>query len=145
MSSEVPLQGPFVSAERIEVTTPIFYVNAAPHIGHLFSALLADAAARWHRFEGKQVLYMTGTDEHGQKIQRSAAAKGIPTQQFCDEVDHTSHVTRHVTHDTTSHAKQVSLTFRVLMEKANISFDDWIRTTQPRHKVNSFITVSQPV
>jgi hypothetical protein len=90
MTSQVPLQGPFVSADRIEVTTPIFYVNAAPHIGHLFSALLADAAARWHRFEGKQVLYMTGTDEHGQKIQRSAAAKGIPTQQFCDEVLHLS-------------------------------------------------------
>ncbi len=86
MSSQIPLQGPFVAADRIEVTTPIFYVNAAPHIGHLFSALLADAAARWHRFEGKQVLYMTGTDEHGQKIQRSAAARGIPTQQFCDEV-----------------------------------------------------------
>jgi methionyl-tRNA synthetase len=86
MSSQIPLQGPFVAADRIEVTTPIFYVNAAPHIGHLFSALLADAAARWHRFEGKHVLYMTGTDEHGQKIQRSAAARGIPTQQFCDEV-----------------------------------------------------------
>jgi hypothetical protein len=50
MSSQIPLQGPFVGAARIEVTTPIFYVNAAPHIGHLFSALLADAAARWHRF-----------------------------------------------------------------------------------------------
>jgi len=105
-------ENPFRDASAVEVTTPIFYVNAQPHIGHLFSSMVADVLARFHRAEGKQVLYMTGTDEHGQKIQKAAEAKGIPTQQFCDEV---------------------SQLFKDLMDKANISYDDWIRTTQPRH------------
>ena len=74
------------AAKRYYLTTPIYYVNDAPHIGHAYSSLACDALARFKRLDGYEVKFLTGTDEHGQKIQRSAAAKGIPTQQFCDEV-----------------------------------------------------------
>ncbi len=72
--------------EKFYVTTPIYYVNARPHIGHAYTTIVADVLARRHRLLGDDTWFLTGTDEHGQKIERSAAAAGIPPQQFADEV-----------------------------------------------------------
>jgi hypothetical protein len=68
------------------VTTPIFYVNGPPHIGHLFTGLMADAAARWQRLNGRSVWLVTGTDEHGLKVQDAAKRAGLSNQQFCDSI-----------------------------------------------------------
>ena len=99
--------------KKFYLTTPIYYVNARPHIGHAYSTIVADVIARRHRLLGDDVFFLTGTDEHGQKIERSAAAAGIPPQQFADEV---------------------SETFRSLWKRMGITNDDFIRTTEPRHK-----------
>jgi methionyl-tRNA synthetase len=95
------------------LTTPIYYVNARPHIGHAYTTIVADVLARRHRLLGDDTFFLTGTDEHGQKIERSAAAAGIPPQQFTD---------------------QVSATFREPWRRMGLTFDDFIRTTEPRHK-----------
>src|SRR5947209_4442869 len=102
------------SQTKFYLTTPIYYVNARPHIGHAYSTIAADVLARRHRLLGEDVFFLTGTDEHGQKVQRSAAAAGIPPQQFTDEV---------------------SATFRALWDRMGITYSDFIRTTEPRHKV----------
>ncbi len=94
------------------ITTPIYYVNDVPHIGHAYTSLAADVLARFKRLAGFDVKFLTGTDEHGQKIAKAAAAAGIAPQQFCD---------------------QVSDNFRTLTQKMNFSNDDFIRTTEPRH------------
>ena len=99
-------------AEKYYLTTPIYYVNARPHIGHAYTTIVADVLARRHRLLGEDVFFLTGTDEHGQKIERSAAAAGIPPQQFAD---------------------QVSESFRALWQRMGITNDDFIRTTEPRH------------
>ncbi len=99
--------------KKFYVTTPIYYVNARPHIGHAYTTLVADTIARRHRLLGDDTWFLTGTDEHGQKIERSAAAAGIPPQQFADEV---------------------SDTFRSLWKRMGITNDDYIRTTEPRHQ-----------
>ena len=101
------------STNKFYLTTPIYYVNARPHIGHAYSTIAADVLARRHRLLGEDVFFLTGTDEHGQKVQRSAEAAGIPPQQFADEV---------------------SATFRALWERMAITNDDFIRTTEDRHK-----------
>ena len=101
------------SSNRL-ITTPIFYVNAQPHIGHLHSALLADAATRWHRMKGTSVLFTTGTDEHGLKVQEAAEAKQVEPKLFCD---------------------QVSTTFRDAFDAANIQADRFVRTTDPDHAI----------
>jgi methionyl-tRNA synthetase len=98
---------------KFYLTTPIYYVNARPHIGHAYSTIAADVIARRHRLLGDDTFFLTGTDEHGQKVQRSAAAAGIPPQQFTDEV---------------------SATFQNLWKRMGITNDDYIRTTQERHK-----------
>src|SRR5580693_7932357 len=98
---------------KFYLTTPIYYVNARPHIGHAYSTIAADVIARRHRMLGDDTFFLTGTDEHGQKVQRSAAAAGIPPQQFTDEV---------------------SATFRNLWKRMGITNDDYIRTTDERHK-----------
>ncbi len=97
------------------VTTPIYYVNARPHIGHAYTTIVADVLARRHRLLGDETLFLTGTDEHGQKIERSAAAAGVPPQQFAD---------------------QVSEAFRSLWERMGLTFDRerFIRTTDPAHQ-----------
>ena len=95
------------------VTTPIYYVNGAPHIGHAYTSIAADVIARRHRLLGDDTFFLTGTDEHGQKVQRSAEAARIPPQQFADEV---------------------SATFRNLWKRMGITNNDYIRTTDPRHK-----------
>jgi methionyl-tRNA synthetase len=95
------------------VTTPIYYVNDRPHIGHAYTTLACDVLARFKRLDGFDVRFLTGTDEHGQKVEKSAEAKGIPPQTFTDEV---------------------SQHFRDLAVALNISNDDFIRTTEARHK-----------
>jgi methionyl-tRNA synthetase len=95
------------------ITTPIYYVNDSPHIGHAYTNIVTDILARYHRISGKNVKFLTGTDEHGQKVEKSAIAKNIPAQDFVD---------------------QVSQTFRTLCTDLNISNDDFIRTTDQRHK-----------
>jgi methionyl-tRNA synthetase len=95
------------------ITTAIDYVNGSPHIGHAYEKILTDVIARFHRLQGDQVHFLTGTDEHGQKVQQSAKQRGIPPQQFVDEV---------------------SAEFRALLPKLEISNDDFIRTTEERHK-----------
>ena len=99
--------------KKFYLTTPIYYVNARPHIGHAYSTIAADVLARWRRLRGEDVFFLTGTDEHGQKVQRSAAAAGVPPQQFAD---------------------RVSSTFRALWDRMGITYTDFIRTTEPRHK-----------
>ena len=95
------------------ITTAIDYVNGSPHLGHAYEKVLTDVIARFRRQMGDQVHFLTGVDEHGQKVQASAKKKGIPPQQFCDEV---------------------SQEFRALLPKLNITNDDFIRTTETRHK-----------
>ncbi|WP_422366837.1 methionine--tRNA ligase [Pelagibius sp.] len=95
------------------VTTPIYYVNDAPHIGHAYTTLACDVLARFKRLDGYQVHFLTGTDEHGQKVEKSAEAAGIDPQAFTDKV---------------------SQNFRDLSGLLNFSNDDFIRTTEERHK-----------
>src|SRR5579875_1175532 len=99
--------------QKFYLTTPIYYVNARPHIGHAYTTIAADVIARRHRLLGDDTFFLTGTDEHGQKIQRSAEAAGIAPQQFADEV---------------------SASFQNLWKRMGITNDDYIRTTEPRHK-----------
>ena len=98
--------------EKFYLTTPIYYVNARPHIGHAYSTIVADVLARRHRLLGHDTYFLTGTDEHGQKIERSAAAAGVPPQEFAD---------------------RVSKTFSDLWKRMGITNDDFIRTTEERH------------
>ncbi len=97
---------------RFYITTPIYYINAEPHLGHAYSTMVADAAARAHRLMGDDVFFLTGTDEHGQKVERAAKKAGVPTPAFADVT---------------------SQKFRDLSPLLNISNDDFIRTTEPRH------------
>ena len=99
--------------QKFYITTPIYYVNARPHIGHAYTTLACDAVARRKRMLGIDTYFLTGTDEHGQKIERSATAAGTTPQKFADEV---------------------STQFRTLFDRMNISYNDFIRTTEPRHK-----------
>jgi methionyl-tRNA synthetase len=101
------------NASKFYLTTPIYYVNARPHLGHTYTTLVADVVARWHRAQGDDTWFLTGTDEHGQKIQRSAKALGRGPQEFTDEV---------------------SGEFRALWDRMGLTYDDYIRTTDPRHK-----------
>ncbi|HTZ77548.1 MAG TPA: methionine--tRNA ligase [Stellaceae bacterium] len=94
------------------LTTPIYYVNDAPHIGHAYTTVACDVLARFMRLDGRRVKFLTGTDEHGQKVDKSARAAGVDPQTFCD---------------------RVSQNFREMSTLMNISNDDFIRTTEPRH------------
>ena len=71
------------------ITTPIYYPSAKPHMGHAYSSIIADFFARFKRIQGYNVFFLTGTDEHGQKIQRAAEEKGIDPKKFCDEISKT--------------------------------------------------------
>ena len=95
------------------ITTPIYYPSAKPHMGHAYSSIVADFFARFKRMDGYNVHFLTGTDEHGLKIQRAAEKKNIDPQKFCDEI---------------------SLTFKNLSDTLNLSNTDFIRTTEKRHK-----------
>jgi len=99
---------------KFYVTTPIYYVNDVPHIGHAYTTLACDVLARWKRLDGYDVFFLTGTDEHGQKVEQAAAAAGMDPQAFTDKV---------------------SPAFRAMAACMGISNDDFIRTTEPRHKL----------
>jgi methionyl-tRNA synthetase len=95
------------------ITTPIYYVNAHPHIGHAYTTIACDTIARRHRMLGDDTWFLTGTDEHGQKIERAAQAAGKTPQQFSDEI---------------------SAEFRALWDRMGLTYDDFIRTTSERHQ-----------
>lgn len=97
---------------KFYLTTPLYYVNDKPHIGHAYTTLLADVLARFHRSMGEDVFFLTGTDEHGQKVQQAADKRGVSPKQHVDE-----YVTE----------------FTQLWEKLHINYDDFIRTTESRH------------
>ena len=98
--------------EKFYITTPIYYVNARPHIGHTYTTVVCDTVARRQRLMGKDTWFLTGTDEHGQKIERSAVAAGCSPKEFAD---------------------RVSGEFRQLWDRMKLTYDDFIRTTEPRH------------
>ena len=95
------------------ITTPIYYPSAKPHMGHAYSSIIADFFARFKRIDGYKVYFLTGTDEHGLKIQRAAEKKGVEPLKFCDEI---------------------SKTFKNLSKTLNLTNNDFIRTTESRHK-----------
>ena len=99
-------------AEPFYITTAISYPNGRPHIGHAYEAIAADAIARFRRMQGRDVFFMTGTDEHGLKMAQTAAKRGVTAKQLADEM---------------------SSYFREMDEALNISFDRFIRTTEPAH------------
>jgi methionyl-tRNA synthetase len=102
-----------MSADRpFFITTPIYYVNDSPHLGHAYTTVACDALARFMRLDGRRVKFLTGTDEHGQKVAQSAAAAGVSPQEFAD---------------------LNSAKFRQVAQLLNVSYDEFIRTTEPRH------------
>ena len=101
-----------MSANNFYITTPIYYPSGSPHMGHAYSSIVADVFARFKRLQGKNVFFLTGTDEHGLKIQREAEKNNKDTKVFCNEV---------------------SLKFKNLAKSLNLSIDDFIRTTEQRH------------
>lgn len=101
------------SEKTFYVTTPIYYVNDIPHIGHAYTTIIADALARYQRLKGKKVFFLTGTDEHGQKIEKTATEKGMTPKELAD---------------------QVVIRFKELWQRLNISYDYFIRTTEKFHE-----------
>jgi methionyl-tRNA synthetase len=101
------------SRDAFYITTPIYYVNGAPHIGHAYTSIAADTAARWNRLCGREVRFLTGTDEHGQKVLEAATARGMSPKEHCDDM---------------------VKGWRATMEKLQISFDRFIRTTDDDHE-----------
>jgi len=97
---------------KFSATTPIYYVNAKPHLGHAYTTIVADAVSRWHRLLGQDVHLLTGTDEHGLKIQQAADAAGVSPKEFADSI---------------------APLFAQAWDRLNITHDDFIRTTEPRH------------
>ncbi len=103
---------PMTAAKPFSITTPLFYVNDVPHIGSAYPTIATDAIARFQRMRGYDVRFVTGSDEHGQKIQRTAEEKGRSPQAHCDEY---------------------VASFKALWQRLNIKYDRFIRTTEPRH------------
>src|SRR5205814_241568 len=97
---------------RFYLTTPIYYVNDVPHVGHAYTTVNCDAITRWHRLLGDDVFYLTGTDEHGLKIQRAAEVQGLTPRAMAD---------------------RTSERFKEAWKLLDIAYDDFIRTTEPRH------------
>jgi methionyl-tRNA synthetase len=98
--------------EPFYITTPIYYVNDEPHLGHAYTTILADVLARYARLQGRVTFFLTGTDEHGQKVHDAAQKRGISPQEQADEM---------------------VLRFKQTWERLHIQYDDFIRTTEPRH------------
>jgi len=103
----------FLYMSKFFVTTPIYYVNDAPHIGHAYTTILADVLSRYHRTAGDEVFFLTGLDEHGQKVKQAAEKRGLSPQAHCDDW---------------------APRFLNLWKTLDIQYDDFIRTTQERHK-----------
>jgi methionyl-tRNA synthetase len=95
------------------ITTPIYYVNDKPHIGHAYTSVACDVLARYMRLSGRRVFFQTGTDEHGEKVQLSAQSRGMPVQEFVDAT---------------------SQNFRDMGALLNLQTDCFLRTTDPRHR-----------
>lgn len=106
------------------ITTPLYYLNGPPHIGTAYTSVVADSVARWHRLRGEKVFFLTGTDEHGEKIVEAAVKNGRGVRMFVDEL---------------------SAVFRNTWDALNISYDDFLRTTEERHKkiVREFVLAAQ--
>jgi len=112
-----------MSAEKsFYLTTPIYYVNDAPHIGHAYTTVAGDVLTRWHRQKGEPVWFLTGTDEHGQKVLNTATKNNVSPQDWCDRL--------------------VEDAWKPVWKSLNIANDDFIRTTEPRHmeRVQRFLT-----
>ncbi len=105
---------PSIMKPKFYVTTPIYYVNDVPHIGHAYTTIACDVLARWKRLDGFDVFFLTGTDEHGQKVEKAAAAAGLDPQAFTD---------------------RVSTAFSEMARSMGVSNDDFIRTTEARHRL----------
>ena len=101
-----------MSKGTYSITTPIYYVNAAPHLGTAYTTIAADAVARYQRLNGYDVSFVTGMDEHGQKVADTAASKGMTPQTWCDSMEPV---------------------FREVWDLLDISYTDFVRTTEPRH------------
>ena len=97
---------------KFYITTPIYYVTDVPHLGHAYTTIAADMFARWHRLRGDNVFFLTGTDEHGEKVQKAAEAAGEEPKAFVD---------------------RISQRYKEAWEKLNISYDKFIRTTDQSH------------
>jgi len=112
---------PDAASETFYLTTPIYYVNDAPHIGHAYTTVAADVVTRWHRQRQEPVWFLTGTDEHGQKVMRTAEANGVSPQEWADRL--------------------VESSWKPVLHTLDALNDDFIRTTQPRHteRVQAFI------
>ena len=102
-----------IPEKKFSITTPIYYVNDVPHIGHAYTTIAADVIARYKRLDGYKVFFLTGTDEHGQKVLQAARDLGIEPQE---------------------HVDQLHNRFKELWTRFNISNDDFIRTTEKRHQ-----------
>src|SRR5438105_4169147 len=102
-----------IVAESFYITTPIYYPNDVPHIGHAYNAVATDFIARYHRLRGDDVFHLTGTDEHGLKLQRAAEERDMTPKQWVD---------------------QMEPRWREVWARLDIAYDDYIRTTEPRHR-----------
>src|SRR5439155_18272752 len=100
-------------SKRFYITTAIDYVNGQPHLGHAYEKVITDVIARGQRSVGREVFFLTGLDEHGQKVQQAALAEGKDPQSYCDEL---------------------AQSWKLLVTKLGLSNDDFIRTTEPRHQ-----------
>jgi len=98
--------------KRFYITTPIYYPSDKLHIGHAYTTVAADSLARWHKFLGEEVRFVTGSDEHGQKIQRVAKERGVTPQEYVDKI---------------------VASFKALWQRLNVQYDDFVRTTEERH------------
>src|SRR5258708_6002839 len=99
-------------SKRFYITTAIYYVNGVPHLGHAYEMVVADVIARARRSLGHDVFFLTGLDEHGQKVQQAAAAEGKAPQQYCDEL---------------------AVIWKQFAAKLQLTHDDFVRTSEPRH------------
>ena len=111
-----------MSEKSFYLSTPIYYVNDAPHIGHAYTTVAGDVLTRWHRQRGESVFFLTGTDEHGQKVLNTAEKSGVAPQDWCDRL--------------------VEDSWKPVWKALNIANDDFIRTTEPRHmeRVQRFLS-----
>ncbi|MEI6762930.1 MAG: methionine--tRNA ligase [Actinomycetes bacterium] len=111
-----------MSEKSFYLSTPIYYVNDAPHIGHAYTTVAGDVLTRWHRQRGESVFFLTGTDEHGQKVLNTAEKNGVAPQDWCDRL--------------------VEDSWKPVWKALNIANDDFIRTTEPRHmeRVQRFLS-----
>ena len=113
-----------MNIKKTYITTPIFYVNDLPHIGHAHTSIICDTVARFNKLDGKEILFTTGTDEHGMKVEKAAKIKGEIPQDFVDKV---------------------SQNFKNLSQTLGIINTDFIRTTEKRHTKFSYLFLERTI